>query len=63
MYSQALFSGIAVKSDTTSKETITLSSYIPILATSLTNCEELRMEYPLRFWIGDRISERNFDVL
>jgi len=63
MYPQALFTGIAVKSDTTSNETITSSSEISILATSLANCEELRTEYPLRFWIGDRISERNLDVL
>ena len=62
-YLQALFAGIAVKSDTTSNETITSSSEISILATSLANCEELRTEYPLRFWIGDRISERNLDAL
>ena len=35
MYSQALLTGIAVKSDTTSNETITSSSEISILATSL----------------------------
>ena len=63
MYSQALLTGISVKSDTTSNETITSSSEISILATSLANCEELRTEYPLWFCIGDRISERNLDVL
>ena len=61
MYSQAFLTGIDVKSDTTSNETS--SSEISILATSLANCEELRTEYPLRFWIGDRTSERNLDVL
>ena len=63
MYSQALFTGIAVKSDTTSNETIASSSEMSILATSLANCEELRTEYPLWFWIGDSISERNLDLL
>ena len=42
MYAQALFTGIAVKSDTTSNEAITSSSEISILATSLANCEELK---------------------
>ena len=47
MYSQALLTGIALKSDTTSNEIITSSSEISILANSLANCEELRTEYPL----------------
>ena len=49
MYSETVYTGIAVKSDTTSNETITSSSEISILDTSFANCEELRTNYLLRF--------------
>ena len=55
MYAHALSTGIAVNSDTTSKETKTSLSSISISISdnSLENCNELATEYPLRFWSED----------
>ena len=47
MYSHALSTGIAVNSDTTSKETKTSLSSISISDNSLENCKELATEYPI----------------
>ena len=63
MYSHALSTGIAVNSDTTSKETKTSLSSILISDNSLENCKQLATEYPLRIGSGERISVRNLDVL
>ena len=49
--------------ETKSNETIISSSSISMFATSLANSEELRTEQPLRFWMGAKMSVRNFDVL
>jgi len=53
------FDGIAVKSDTTSKDSIIFSSCMSMLEISSANLEELGTERPLQFWRGDKILARN----
>ena len=45
--------------EATSNDTMTSLSEISLLATSLANCEELRMGYTLEVWIGARMLVRN----
>ena len=55
--------GIAVNSDTTSKDSITSSSWMSILEISSANLAELGTEKPLLFCKGDKMSVRNLEVL
>jgi hypothetical protein len=55
MYVHALSTGIAVKRDTTSNDTIVSSSEIVIVDISFLNCMELVTEKPFWFCKGERI--------
>jgi len=55
-----VFDGIAVKSDTASKDSIIFLSCMSMLEISSAHLEELGTERPLQFWRGDKMSARNF---